>query len=531
RTSGYSFITEPKNKFAQYKNTLITSILATPALRKRFISAEYDNKVHWNKVALRNWLHRYSSFEGLLLVRAEMLGGAPGRGTELTAMTFKNVPTASHRNLVSFGKYITMLVTYHKGTAMTGTEKLIPHAFDGVTSDLIIQNLVLARPFAQMAAYICYGHQPDVLKLYDENLFVNNGQLFNSTHVTKIMEESTEAILGIKLGLQSWRQVVIAFRRKHCTGMEELFDFDSQDTVGALQASHSRRTENRIYGLSPDALSGVAEDVLPLFLDASTQWQVAVKAVPGGMLMSYHDCRAIHFDKLCQVGSIKIAHAPSAAAPPPSLDVSQVVGQISNQLLQLLPQLVDRTVQEALQKHLPRPEIPQPPSYIPPGGVLGTSQSPPVLAIDTTVTGDLNPFTLGDDSGLEYADPESTTLPPSSAAPSTFDDYSEPVTPDVPTRDPDSSDSESAVPDVPRPLVPPVTIASLEAQALETLRDVLKKPDATWTSQEQKAAVLACMSPEEGDVCCFIKTGAGKSMLAIIPNNIILQALGRRLME
>ncbi|KAG6893968.1 hypothetical protein C0992_008005 [Termitomyces sp. T32_za158] len=141
---GYSFISDHHNPFSAMKSNLALAILNNPVLRKRFISWEQDGHIIWNKLALRSWLYRYSQFEGLLLIRGQMLGGAPGRGTELTAMTFQNIPTATHRNCVAFGKYLAMLVTYHKGTALTGSHKLIPHAFDGVTSDLIIQNLGLS---------------------------------------------------------------------------------------------------------------------------------------------------------------------------------------------------------------------------------------------------------------------------------------------------------------------------------------------------------------------------------------------------
>jgi hypothetical protein len=69
--------------------------------------------------------------------------------------------------------------------------------------------------------------------------------------------------------------------------MEELMEEDENDSVQAQQSGHSRRTENRVYGLSPDAMAGAPEDLLPLFLDASTDWQVACKVVPGGLGLTY----------------------------------------------------------------------------------------------------------------------------------------------------------------------------------------------------------------------------------------------------
>ncbi|KAG6809556.1 hypothetical protein H0H87_011726, partial [Tephrocybe sp. NHM501043] len=132
-----------------------------------------------------------------------------------------------------------------------------------------------------------------------------------------IMQRITEPTIGAKLGLAAWRQVSIAFKRKLCTKLEHMMETDSRDTIEAQQASHSRQTENRIYGLSADALSGVAEDVLPLYLDASTEWQLEAKAVPGGLGLPYEACRSVHFEGLVNKGII--VH-PKMAEVKPFLD-------------------------------------------------------------------------------------------------------------------------------------------------------------------------------------------------------------------
>ena len=56
----------------------------------------------------------------------------------------------------------------------------------------------------------------------------------------------------------------------------------------------------------------------------------------------------------------------------------------------------------------------------------------------------------------------------------------------------------------------------LQMNCLAALRRALNKPDATWVSTAQKDAVLAVME-RKTDVMAMLKTGGGKSMLAIIP--------------
>ncbi|KAH0581484.1 hypothetical protein H2248_011200 [Termitomyces sp. 'cryptogamus'] len=132
------------------------------------------------------------------------------------------------------------------------------------------------------------------------------------------MRTLSAEVMQADLTIQSWRQVCIAFRRRMCTALDDLIESDSGDTIEAMQATHSRRTENRIYGLSMDALSGVAEDVLPLYLQASTHWQIASCAVPGGLALPYFRVRASDFDELVKRGVLVL---PPQSSPSNNITV------------------------------------------------------------------------------------------------------------------------------------------------------------------------------------------------------------------
>lgn len=344
-TVGYSFVSDSRNPFCEDRELLMRSILDDPQLRERFVGGtDEDGGPIWNHVALKLWLYQYGQFEGYLLVRCETLGGAPGRMTELTAMTFGNVPSTTHRNLFALGPYLAMLVMYHKGTAMTGEEKLIPHAFDGVSTDLMVQNLAIARPFAELVVSICYPENARAHQLYADNLFVNNGDLFTTPEVSAILKDVSRPIIGMEIGVRSWRHICLAFKRKLCSGLEDLIEIDGEDTAEAQQATHSRKTENRLYGLSADSLSGVAEDVLPLYLDASTDWQIECKAVPGGLGLDYHQARAIRFDELVQVGAIQRANKTAG------VDLEGLAAKLAPMLSDQLTQAVVAALGPAIQQ-------------------------------------------------------------------------------------------------------------------------------------------------------------------------------------
>ena len=58
--------------------------------------------------------------------------------------------------------------------------------------------------------------------------------------------------------------------------------------------------------------------------------------------------------------------------------------------------------------------------------------------------------------------------------------------------------------------------SDLEERAKAVLRKLLDKPDAEWSCDEQRQAVLlACKGEEDGLI--LMKTGSGKTMVALIP--------------
>ncbi|KAG2001639.1 helicase domain-containing protein [Coprinopsis cinerea AmutBmut pab1-1] len=190
---------------------------------------------------------------------------------------------------------------------MTGFDKVLPHSLDAVTSDLLIQDLAIARPFAELAANICFPNNPDVLRLYDTHLFVNINSAFTTEHLSDTLRLYTLKYLGVSTGTRDWRHFTSGYRHKICPGYEEEKDREKEgiESLAALQAGHTRSTEMRLYGVSDSTVRGIAEDVMPNFLDKSTEWQVVVRVVPGGSLLPYRDARVEHFDALAAAGRIK----------------------------------------------------------------------------------------------------------------------------------------------------------------------------------------------------------------------------------
>jgi hypothetical protein len=295
--------------------SLASAILANPDLRRRFIVGVNPDthNPEWNKIELRNWLFQYSQFEEIQISRAEMTGGGPGHLAELAAMNRSNTQTRHKRNFCILWPYVSVLRMYVKTGNISGQDKLIPHALDGLSSDLLIQDQVLARPFAIMAVKMCFPDRPDIHQLYEERLFVNNCKEYVSRDITNCMVRFTSPVVGVGLGINDWRHISKAFKQKLCN-----------------QAGRTRSTGNRVYAVSHDTLAGIAEDVLPLFLESSTDWQKILGVVPGGLGLVYKAAKGIHYAQL--IGNGIIAPLHREAQRQEQLDINKLVTLIVDRL-------------------------------------------------------------------------------------------------------------------------------------------------------------------------------------------------------
>jgi len=309
----YSFVADPRNKVFSDKLILVRAILSNERLSSKFISFNHNGTLRFNIHSARAWLASLSRFHKLLLLRFHLTGGGLARGTEMVAMLLNNTPTYPLRSLVAFGQYIALLVTYLKTSSLTGIDKVIPHALDAFMSDLLVQELAIARPFAVFMATVCYPGQPQVRTLYEKHVFVNHDRLFDTSDITDGLQQLTLEFMDIELGVSDWRHINTAFRRKLCNRLQELIEEDEEEeSIAALQSGHSRKTENRIYGISQETLQGAAEDVLPLFLDATTDWQTVCHIIPGGLRLHYRNALMRFFRSYVQQGLITISEVASA---------------------------------------------------------------------------------------------------------------------------------------------------------------------------------------------------------------------------
>lgn len=395
--AGYSFLIDSRNEVFKDKDRLTKAFIQDPSIFRK-LGTRVHGEIEWNKQGLLRWLEEYAKFEEMLLLRTEMLGGSAARGTELTGMKFTNTRTLYKRNLVVLGKHITILRTYTKGSSMTGLDKQIPHCLDAVTGDLMVQDLALARPFAQLVVHYCFPNNEELMQQYKSSLFVNQTHLFDTDDITRAMKHRSLEALGWPMRLRDWRHISIAFKKMNCKFTEGLLE-ESQvnEDVNALQAGHTTATENRVYGLSPEALAGTPEHVIPLFLEASIAWQKAMETVPGGLGLPFTDARHTSYHEKAASGlfgprgSLHVQSTPACAtnlAPGGSSDTAFDTSHVVTEVISVL-----KPYMQGIQSNVERIRsqiqslFSAPPPHALSSGPVVTSTFPSVTAVSSVSSG------------------------------------------------------------------------------------------------------------------------------------------------
>lgn len=259
---------------------MIKAVMAEPDLREAFFDRQPDGAWRANHNSWTQWMFHYGEFNKDLNVSVGTKAGAPTCVSELDSMSCRNTVTRQ-RSWCHMANYNVVNVTYTKTGSITGQDKLIPHALDALGADLMIQNHAIAHPFAELGCHILWLGDEVKMDLYRNRLFVGNGHELNTQQISKHMHAIYHPIVHFNMGVQAYRQIHATFARKHCGQMEALLDASEINTAQVLQYGHNRSIHDSIYGVSTDATAGPSEDILPLFLDASTDWQRKMKVVQG----------------------------------------------------------------------------------------------------------------------------------------------------------------------------------------------------------------------------------------------------------
>ncbi|KAF9003690.1 hypothetical protein BDQ17DRAFT_1355714 [Cyathus striatus] len=456
-TPGYSLFDEDTNPFIKSKDVLMDHILTDPQLFNRF----FLDSSHMNVHEAREWLLDLAKLELLLLISVALKSGAPIRMTELISSHFRNRDTRP-RNLVGVGPRLSLVRQYSKTSNNEQQDRVIPHAISAFETDILLKNLGFVRPVAQFFAKYVWPLDSEVGRKYSEVLFMGFGDLIDAEDASRYMGVITSIVLGWKITISVWRHVNIAWKQ----------NYEIMSVIHAQQSGHSVRTEYQIYGIDGDSLRGIAEDIIAAYLDASNEFQKVFGIPIGGLCLPFNQVRMEDFDSLVMAGKIVLRKDK---------------GDTNTEILAALQEL--KTCHET-SFHLLYQEVNE------------LRQTIAMLTHSPLVVSHLGP-----DAGteLDVSQTKSDILPTS-------------IIEVVPARE-----EYECAPGV-APL-PSIALEDLERHQnhvtdapdmLVYLRK-LYGTDASWTIDEQRDAVYSMMALEQ-DVFVVLKTGVGKTAIALIPS-------------
>ncbi len=107
-------------------------------------------------------------------------------------------------------------------------------------------------------------------------LWSRNGKPWVTADLTEILRNETGVNLGVQLGTADYRHIASGLDRQHVRGLMDEDD-DENENLHDLQAAHSSRTADHIYGIRTDILKSLTESSIRKFNTVTTKLQVLLE--------------------------------------------------------------------------------------------------------------------------------------------------------------------------------------------------------------------------------------------------------------
>ena len=140
---GYSFISRASNQLddqGQWMRERMIRVLE--GARRLYINGR------WRRGAVQRWLRRCDRFLELLLFCIHTTWGQPARGTEVTALRFRN-GSLQDRNVFVIDGAVVLVTRYHKSQSQFDRPKVIPRFLPPKVAQLLVIYLVYVQPFRE----------------------------------------------------------------------------------------------------------------------------------------------------------------------------------------------------------------------------------------------------------------------------------------------------------------------------------------------------------------------------------------------
>jgi hypothetical protein len=148
---GWSFVNDPRNKEAfngvDGAMWLLARVNREGALYKQFMPDSDGGGVQWNMARVQQYARAMGTMRRELAVVAHVTGGYPARGSELPTIQYKNGANGDIRGVFIEDGMVALVTMYNKTMGMSASAKVIYRYLPREVGELFVYYIWLAIPF------------------------------------------------------------------------------------------------------------------------------------------------------------------------------------------------------------------------------------------------------------------------------------------------------------------------------------------------------------------------------------------------
>ncbi|KAK5189319.1 hypothetical protein LTR47_011879 [Exophiala xenobiotica] len=179
----------------------------------------------WQLRGVRRWLQHATYFLERLLFAVHSTYGPVSRGTEITAIRFRNGATAD-RNFFIIDGGACIITRYHKSQQLFDTPKVIPRFLPWRVGQLAVLYLVYVQPFRELLLSETQNLDPS------DHIWHNDKGPWETDQLTRVIKRETALGLGHRFNTLDFRHIAIGVGRR-VVGNQ--FGQGHKDEVGEIE--------------------------------------------------------------------------------------------------------------------------------------------------------------------------------------------------------------------------------------------------------------------------------------------------------
>lgn len=277
----WSFIQDERNPWPVDGKTWFTRrIEREERLKQQFVSTNRPEHP-WKDGGVQRYSQQVMKFREQLLLCIHLCGGGPARGPEILSICHRNTTRGEQRNVFLDRGAVVVVARYHKGYSISGNVKIIHRYLPREVGELVVYYLWLVLPFHEMLEMMCWPKDEITSHMWPAD---SNGRKWSSERIRQILKRESQSRIGVALGIQAYRMVVIAisrrFLRQHAFGLDEddedgEYDEDDgqrENETIAQQSGHSAHVAGMIYARGIMEQTGEVHTMRERFRETSERW-------------------------------------------------------------------------------------------------------------------------------------------------------------------------------------------------------------------------------------------------------------------